>query len=112
MKTEKTKHENATEDRSVLGVIKCPFLQNDIEKHLIINKEPFLYHTNETIKCQEFLLLMDMLPETPIGKTFEYYFHLGDPKKIDFKIDRRRIHEKLTLEDDIYKGVKLTLVYS
>lgn len=45
-----------------------------------------------------------------MDENFELYFHLEEPENIDFKIGKK--HTKHTLEDDIYKGVKLTLVYS
>ena len=47
----------------------------------------------------------------PLNKKFDLFFHLGDAKNIDFKIDRKRKHKKITIEEDMHKGVKLTLVY-
>lgn len=111
MKTTENKYGNPIGKRWVLEVLNCPSLVNDIEKHLIINKEPFLYYqTEESINCEDFNGFVLMLPETSMDENFELYFHLDEPENIDFKIGKK--HTKHTLEDDIYKGVKLTLVYS
>ena len=93
-----------------MEVLNCPSLVNDIEKHLIINKEPFLYYqTDKSINCEDFNGLVVMLPETSMDENFELYFHLDEPENIDFKIKKK--HKKQTLEDDINKRVKLTLMY-
>ena len=49
MKTTENKYGNPIGKRWVLEVLNCPSLVNDIEKHLIINKEPFLYYQNRGI---------------------------------------------------------------
>lgn len=98
-------------ERSLLEAVQCDSLIQEIEERLIINKEPFLYKTEESINSYEFSHFLIIWPDIPCGKKFDLYFHLGDAKDIDFKIDRKRKHKKLTLEDDMYKGVKLTLVY-
>lgn len=112
MKTTEKKIECPVWKRSILEVLDCPTLAQELEKSLIQNKELFLHHTIDSINCTELIELIPMLPETSMDKNFEFYFHLRDAKDIDFKISKKRIHKKLTLEDDIYKGVKLTLVYS
>lgn len=97
----------ALKNRSLLEVLRYDLLIQGIEEHIIRNKEPFLYKTEEEVDCGEILFLEPV----PLGKKFDLYFHLGDAKNIDFKIDRKRKHKKITIEEDMHKGVKLTLVY-
>ena len=106
MKTTKTDY-GALKNRSLLEVLRYDSLIQEIEEHIITKKELFLYKTEEDVDCGEILFLEPV----PLNKKFDLFFHLGDAKNIDFKIDRKRKHKKITIEEDMHKGVKLTLVY-
>ncbi|MGV8964133.1 MAG: hypothetical protein ACOH2V_12245 [Candidatus Saccharimonadaceae bacterium] len=97
-------------DPGLLVTCKCFPLVDEIEKHVIVNKEPFLRLIRKDIECEqlEYFLTLDI--QIPVYKKFDLYFHLGDAQKIDFKINRKQKFKKLTLDDKIYKDVILTLV--
>ena len=97
-------------DRSFLEILQCDSLIQEIEDRIIINKEPYLHKTEDNVNCNELLYSFTLEPCIPSFKKFDLYFHLGDAKNIDFKISRKRVHKKLTLEDRMHKGVRLTLV--
>lgn len=95
----------------LLDTCKCFSLIQEIEQHVIINKEPFFHLHEDEITCGELSYFLEISPDIPMNKKLDLYFHLGDAKSIDFKIDRKRKHKKLTLDDKIHKDVVLTLVY-
>ena len=96
---------------SLLETCQCDSLIQEIEDHLIINGEPFLHKTMENVNCGELLHFFSLDVNSSADDKTEIYFHLGDARNIDFKIGRKRKHKKQTLDEYIYKDVKLTLVY-
>jgi hypothetical protein len=93
----------------LLDTCDCRALIQEIETHVIINKEPFLRLKRKDIDCFELEHFLRLDINVPTNKKFDLYFHLGDAHTIDFKIERK--HIKQTLEDKIYKDIRLTLVY-
>ena len=110
MKIPKPNYE-AIGSRSLLYTCECNSLIQKIEEHVIVNKEPFLHIARQNLNCNDLLHYLSMDGSVSATKSPEFYFHLGDAKNIDFKIDRKRKHKKLTVDEYLYKDVVLTLVY-
>lgn len=92
--------------RSLLETVKCVELINEIENHVIKGGNEYLHKTVKTVNCNHLLDYLAMDGSVLAGKHPDFYFHLND-----LDIDIQPNHTRLTVDEFLYKDIKLTLVY-
>ena len=116
-----TKHANLTpaqieENESIRKLRQRSFLEtllyhsliDELEEHLITNKEPYLLKTADELKeYPEILGYLSLDGSTPKSDKDKCYFHLEG-----VEIDPNSKNRKYTAEDNMHKNIQLTIVYS
>lgn len=116
-----TKHANLTplqieENESIRKLRQRSFLEtllyhsliDELEEHLITNKEPYLLKTADELKeYPEILGYLSLDGSTPKSDKDRCYFHLEG-----VEIEPNSKNRKYTAEDNMHKNIQLTIVYS
>lgn len=93
--------------RSLLQVFNYHSLIDELEEHLITNKEPYLLKTAEELKeYPEILHYLSLDGSTPKNDKDRCYFHLKG-----VEVEPNSINRKYTAEDDMHKNIQLTIMY-
>lgn len=94
-------------ERSLLEILLYHSLIDELEEHLITNKEPYLLKTIEELKeYPELLYFLSLEALLPDGCEVRCYFHLNN-----VEVEPNSKHRKLTVEDYMHKNIQLTLEY-
>lgn len=93
--------------KSLLETIKCDMLIQEIEKHVIKEGNAYLHKTVETVNCFDLLDYLSMDGSVLKNKKPDFYFHLDE-----LDVDIKPNHIRLTVDEYLYKDIKLTLIYS
>ena len=115
-----TKHANLTpaqieENESIRKLTQRSFLEtllyhsliDELEEHLITNKEPYLLKTGDELKeYPEILCYLSLDGSMPKNDKDRCYFHLEG-----VEIEPNSKNRKYTAEDNMHKNIQLTLVY-
>lgn len=93
--------------QSFLETLQYHSLIDELEKHLIANKEPYLLKTGEELKeYPEILSYLSLDGSMPKNDKDRCYFHLEGAE-----IEPDSKNRKYTAEDNMHKNIQLTLVY-
>lgn len=93
--------------RSLLEVLLYHSLIDELEEHLITNKEPYLLKTVDELKeYPEILDYLSLDGSVPKNDNDRCYFHLEG-----VEVEPNSKNRKYTAEDNMHKNIQLTLVY-
>ena len=93
--------------RSLLETLLYHSLIDELEEHLIINKEPYLLKTGEELEeYPELLSYLSLDGSMPKSDKDRCYFHLEG-----VEVEPNSKNRKYTAEDNMHKNIQLTLVY-
>ena len=93
--------------RSFLETLLYHSLIDELEEHLITNKEPYLLKTPKELKeYPEILSYLSLDGSMPKSDKDRCYFHLEG-----VEIEPNSKNRKYTAEDYMHKNIQLTLVY-
>ena len=95
------------QSRSLLETLKYHSLIDELEEHLITNKEPYLLKTADELKeYPEILSYLSLDGSTPKSDKDRCYFHLEG-----VEIEPNSKNRKYTAEDNMHGNIRLTVVY-
>ena len=93
--------------RSLLETLLYHALIDELEEHLIANKEPYLLKTVEEMnEYPEILCYLSLDGSMPKNEKDRCYFHLEG-----MEVEPNSKNRKYTAEDNMHKNIQLTLVY-